>query len=478
MTAAVPPQRVQFRLREINHDDAAGLASIAELHMELLGYGPMAGLGGRFVREVCYRAHMKDDLLRVALAEVDGRPVGFVAYTPHSLSFHRSGLRKHLVRAGFETAVAVISRPARLIKLLRALRVLGSRRDEVAREEEALGEVVCIAVRQQYLAPSFARASGLRISELLVRHAAAYLWRAGLERMRMLVDRDNRPVLMLYHFLGARFQEYSLGGEPMVEVTFDLGAGRLTADTAVPAAWREETAGGSDDSWRSYWETISDRQGFFAAEARDHIERLRAVVSPSRTARVLDFGCGFGFAAASLAPHVAHVALWDAAATVRRRARLRTAHLDNVTYADLNADDGSFDGNFDLITVHSVVQYMSEPEFKAWLARWKRMLAPAGRLVLSDLIQPSTSAVRELAGYLAFSLRAGFFFDAVLQGIREAGSYSRARATRPLMIMTPGQLAAWSEAAGLRMQMLPANLSYRSSRRSVVLTPYADVQPS
>jgi cyclopropane fatty-acyl-phospholipid synthase-like methyltransferase/ribosomal protein S18 acetylase RimI-like enzyme len=460
---------VKFTLREIDPGDKQGLEQIATLHMELLDYGPMAGLGKRFVREICYRAHMQDETLRVVIAEVNGEPAGFVAYTPYSLSFHRSGLREHLVRAGLETGWALLSRPARIIRLLRALRVLGSRRLEVQREEEDLGEVVCIAVRPQYLAPSFARAHKLRISEILVRHAAGYLRRAGLAQMRMLVDADNKAVLMLYHFLGAHFRDYSLGGEPMVEVVFDLKDARISGASDVPECWNEPPPqGAAAGSWRAYWESIDDRQGFFSTEAADHVARLVEQLAPSRDARVLDFGCGFGFAARLLARRVALVALWDGAASVRRRARLRTAHLGNVEYVDI-AEPTAVAEKFDLITVHSVLQYMSEEEVLHWFARWKSMLAPGGRLVLSDLIQPSTKAVPELAAYLAFSLKSGFFLDALMQGLREVGKYSRARATRPLTIATPQKIEAWARQAGLRAQFLERNLSYRSSRMTAVL---------
>ena len=468
--ASLAHSTVSFR--EIAAGDQAGLEVIGSLHMELLGYGPMAGLGERFVREICYRAHMRDELLRVTLATVDGRPAGFVAYTPYSATFHRSGLSRHLLRAGFETALAVASRPSRLIRLLRALKVLGSRRAENQRVDDSMGEVVCIAVRPDYLKPAFARASGVRLSEALVSLSAAYLRRAGRERMRMLVDADNRPVLMLYHLLGAHFTPYSLGGEPMVEVDFDLAQGRLAGPVDVPDAWRGPAPSSStaaSGTWRDYWEDISERRRVFEAEAEDHVQRLRASLGGLDQARVLDFGCGFGYTARFLAPHVGRIALWDGSATVRQRARLRTAHLGNVEYADLSGPAGDGDGRYDLITVHSVVQYMGEDELRGWLARWRAMLAPGGRLVLSDLLQPATSSARELLGYLAFSLRRGFLWEALVQGVRETAGYFRARATRPLMQVTPERLQGLAADAGLRVELLPENLSYRRSRVSAIL---------
>lgn len=220
--STAPAGPAVWALREIAPADAAGLDTIADLHMELLGFGPMAGLGWRFVRDICYEAHMQDNLLRVALATVDGAPAGFVAYTPYSISFHRSGLSAHWVRAGWAVARSLLVKPSRVIKLARALKVLLSRRGETVLGTDPLGEVVCVAVRRQYLAPAFVRRSGLRLSEVLVRHAAEQLPRDGAQKMRMIVDADNKPVLMLYHLMGAHFEPYEQAGEPRVHVWFDL----------------------------------------------------------------------------------------------------------------------------------------------------------------------------------------------------------------------------------------------------------------
>lgn len=223
-----PPVARAVSLVEVAPTDAASLDAVSDLHMELLGFGPMAGLGWRFVRDVCYVSHVEDGMLRVALATVDGAPAGFVAYTSHSIGFHRSGLKKHWLRAGTVLLGSLIADPRRLGKLLRALRVLVSRRGETALGEDPLGEVVCVAVRKQYLAPAFVRQSGVRLSERLIRYAQEQLGRLGVSRMRMIVDADNKPVLMLYHLMGAHFEPYEQAGEPRVHVWFDISAGNVS----------------------------------------------------------------------------------------------------------------------------------------------------------------------------------------------------------------------------------------------------------
>ena len=288
--------------------------------------------------------------------------------------------------------------------------------------------------------------------------------------MRMLVGAGNKPVLMLYHLLGAHFRDYELGGTPVVEVAFDLTDGRLAAASALPQIWQESSPVAAGDDWRTYWEQIDEGKKVFRVEAVDYIARLLRWVPVRPTDRALDFGCGFGFVAELLARHVGTLALWDGAASVRRSALARTAHLAKIEYADLSRAE-AFDGNaqYDVITVHSVVQYMSPVEIQGWLVRWRRLLRKGGRLVISDLLQPSTTAVSELAGYLLFALRNGFFWDALIEGISEIGRYRKARTARPLTLVTPEMLSKWGTATGFEIERLAENLSYRRSRRTLIL---------
>ena len=209
------------RLLEVGADDISGLQKVAELHMELLDYGPIAGLGERFIRDIGYRMHIQDGVLRVLLYEVNGDPAGFVSYTADSFGFHRHSLASHLLRVSWSVFISIVSDLSRIPKLLRAIRVLLSRRDDLSGGEEALGEVVSIAVRPHYLRHAQAP-SGRRISEELVALAAGVLQQAGLTQMRMLVDADNKAVLFLYHRLGANFSDYRQAGEEMVQVMLEL----------------------------------------------------------------------------------------------------------------------------------------------------------------------------------------------------------------------------------------------------------------
>jgi SAM-dependent methyltransferase/ribosomal protein S18 acetylase RimI-like enzyme len=465
------PPPPSLLIKEISPSDSAELEEAAALHMELLSFGPMAGLGRRFIRDVCYRMLMEEELLRTAIAYVDGQTAGLVAYTSRSADFHRRGLAAHPFRAAIAALVAVVFSPRRLLALLRGLRVLASRRGDSRRIDDETGEIVCIAVRPKYLVPRFVRLTGIGFSEELVRWGVRYLRRAGCRHVRMLVDEGNKRALLFYHRLGAQFKSATLGGEPQLEVWFDLMNSGLEKEHAPPLSWLEvdEAAAVLKRGWGFYWETIEDRQRFFAAEARDYADRLRTHIGLHGRQIVLDFGCGFGWVAAEIAADVARVDIWDGAASVRRRALTRTAHVENVHPIDLPAMEDQLRGRYDLILVHSVVQYMSADELSSWLARWRLMLAPGGVLVLSDLVQPHGHFLRDLLRYLRFGLRSGFLIDQLIGGIRGFVRYFGTRTSVPLLAVVPETVHELAASVGLTACPLEQNLSYRNSRRTMLL---------
>jgi len=210
-------------IREISCRDRAEMETVARLHLELLGFGPMAALGHRFIRDACYANNMLDGQLKVAIYEIDGEPAGFIAYTDRSISFHRTSLRNHWFRTAVTLLLSLVEDPRRIAALARAIGVLGSRRSE--RElvgNDPMGEVVCVAVQPAYLKADYRMEDGSRPSVSLIAYAAHRLRQAGVDDMRMLVDADNKPVLFLYKALGASFEAYEQAGVPTVQVWFDL----------------------------------------------------------------------------------------------------------------------------------------------------------------------------------------------------------------------------------------------------------------
>jgi ribosomal protein S18 acetylase RimI-like enzyme len=220
MTSTMP----LVALREVDSEDGATLAFVASLHEQLLDHGPLAALGADFLRTVCYRAPMRDGSLKVVVAEVDGVPAGFAAYTPDSERFHATALRGHWLLAAWWVARSLLARPSRLPAVVRILRMMVSRIGEPRPSGESgeSGEVEAFAVSQRWANAEFRKRSGRWISRDLVAHVAEQLSAAGCDQLRMFVAADNIKTLLFYQFLGGRFERLRQGGEPTVGVTFDL----------------------------------------------------------------------------------------------------------------------------------------------------------------------------------------------------------------------------------------------------------------
>jgi SAM-dependent methyltransferase len=225
----------------------------------------------------------------------------------------------------------------------------------------------------------------------------------------------------------------------------------------------------SASSWSDYWNGMAQRH-IFEIEATDHVRRLRQAVPVGPADRVLDFGCGFGFVAELLAPHVAQLGCWDAAEGMRTATAQRTGRLPNVVQVDLGSGvPAGAEATYDLIVVTSVIQYMTPVELSGWLGRWRTLLRPGGRVVVSDVPCPGTSAVGELVGMLLFAARHGFLLTALRDGIDEARRYARSIRSTELQRWEPAELAQAAAVAGFEPVRLPVNLTHRRGRFAMEL---------
>src|SRR5690606_20027592 len=174
---------------------------------------------------------------------------------------------------------------------------------------------------------------------------------------------------------------------------------------------------------------------------------------------------------ALLGPVVAHAAGGGGAHRRWRRrdgaAAHRTAAPTDVTPA---LRGRTVDGApFDRIVVNGVVQYMTDSERDGWLAAWRDLLAPGGKVVLSDLIDPDRGGLRDLADLLWFGVRHGAPVQAVTSAFGSVTAYWRTRRAAPLLQLRPAELGARAARAGLRSTALAGNLPHFSQRWPAVL---------
>jgi SAM-dependent methyltransferase len=228
-------------------------------------------------------------------------------------------------------------------------------------------------------------------------------------------------------------------------------------------------------NWAAYFENLRHDSALYRVQSVLYVESLTAAVEVHRGQRVLDFGCGFGFVAALLAPRVGEIWLWDSSPGMRSVAERTTAAFPNVRFCDLSAarsiDQQPQIGSMHLILVNSVTQYMTPAEVWQWLVRWRELLAPGGKLVLSDLIPPQHSGLVDIADLLWLGARHGSPLKATNEALGGLVNYWRTRRAVPLNRIGQEDLSQRASEAGLDMIALPRNLTHFSKRWTAVLSP-------
>ena len=225
-----------------------------------------------------------------------------------------------------------------------------------------------------------------------------------------------------------------------------------------------------ENQWHAYWDRLEEHI-IFRVEAADYVTRLEAALGLEPGARVLDFGCGFGFVGELLAPRVAELYAFDASDQMQRRAQLRLASHANVRFLGPPGTTPWPAGlRFDLILVNSVAQYMPLDELQQWLGRWRAMLAPGGHVVLSDLLTHDVDPLREVVELLVLSARRGCLMSVVRKALGELRQYTKTRRVRPLSQIAFGDLRERASRLGLAVDVLPSNLTYKNARATAVLS--------
>jgi SAM-dependent methyltransferase len=117
--------------------------------------------------------------------------------------------------------------------------------------------------------------------------------------------------------------------------------------------------------------------------AYEHLPRYAFVSGMVHGARVLDFGCGSGYGAMSLARAADSVTGLDnsEAALAFARAQHAAPNLSFVRDAEFGASLP--DGSFDVIVCFEVIEHLDGPSQAILLPSLKRLLAPGGMVVVS-----------------------------------------------------------------------------------------------
>jgi anaerobic magnesium-protoporphyrin IX monomethyl ester cyclase len=225
--------------------------------------------------------------------------------------------------------------------------------------------------------------------------------------------------------------------------------------------------------WLDFWSRAHARyvrQPHVAAHAarvgRDLVPHLGAGARD-----VLDWGCGSGLTAPVLTARGVRVSLHDRAPAADAWLRRRFAGAERVSVLDERQLAALPDGSFDLVLMHSVLQYLSHAELRRALPEVRRLLRPGGRLVLGDVVPPDAARLDDLRVLLRSAVEQRCLVPTV------AGLVAMCAAGFPLLPPWPAlrayadeEVAALLGAAGLDCRRLPANLGFCAHRRAYLAT--------
>jgi hypothetical protein len=212
----------RLAVREVDHADSALLATVAGIHVQLLGPGALAEMGASFVQEVGLRLLLLDGGLRVAVL-TDGSSVGgFVAFTGLARTYQRHTFVRHPLAVSWACVKALCAQPKRV----RA--IMDMTHDALAPEPagdtkgEPLGEVLAIAVTPACLSATGKDKSQPNPGDQLLDFAIAGLRAAGVHKLRARISANRHGALMLYARRKAKFADYRTRREDMVLVSLDI----------------------------------------------------------------------------------------------------------------------------------------------------------------------------------------------------------------------------------------------------------------
>jgi SAM-dependent methyltransferase len=230
--------------------------------------------------------------------------------------------------------------------------------------------------------------------------------------------------------------------------------------------------------WVAYYD--SDHSIYVNARHRDvHYARLAdAVVSyvPSRTAAVLDYGCGEALHADRVADVAGRLTLAEAGPAVRGRLIERFKANPKIVVVSTDQAASMLPQSFDMVILHSVSQYLTPEEFGRKAALFHRLLQPGGLLVVGDVVPLDASALSDAWALLRFGWRDGFFCAAVVGLIRTFFSdYRQLRTKVGLTRYSEQAMVGKLAAAGFKVTRAPTNLGHLATRMTFLARKMAEV---
>ncbi|MDR6659104.1 class I SAM-dependent methyltransferase [Tardiphaga sp. 804_B3_N1_9] len=218
------------------------------------------------------------------------------------------------------------------------------------------------------------------------------------------------------------------------------------------------------DSTHTIYASKLHRDVHFEIIARDIIGYIA-----SQDAVVLDYACGEALSAAKVANACSKLILAEPAPGVRGRLVARFAPNTKIRVRSLEELRNMTAQSIDLAVMNSVAQYMTGPELDDAFAIIKRLLAPGGKLVVGDILQPDVGMATDVMALLKLAREHGFLWDAFMGLVRTALSdYRQLRTKVGLQRYSEAEMLAKLTVAGFRASRAPVNIGHNSSRMTFV----------
>ena len=186
------------------------------------------------------------------------------------------------------------------------------------------------------------------------------------------------------------------------------------------------------DEWIDYYDSTHTiyaskrhRDLHFQIIAKDIIGYIAAP-----DAVVLDYACGEALAAARVADACSMLILAEPAPGVRGRLIARFAPNTKIRVRSLEELKNMAEKSIDLVVMNSVAQYMTPAELDSAFAVVRRLIKPAGRLVVGDILRPKVGMAIDVLALLRFAAKSGFMKDALYGLLSTALSEYRQLRTR------------------------------------------------
>jgi SAM-dependent methyltransferase len=194
------------------------------------------------------------------------------------------------------------------------------------------------------------------------------------------------------------------------------------------------------------------------------------IASPD--AQLLDYGCGEALYGEQLAAHAGRLLLCEAAPHLREKLAARFAANAKVMVLAPQDIERLPDGSLDLIVMHSVAQYLAPTETDRLFVLFRRLLRPAGRLVLGDIVPPGVPAIADALALIRLAAQNRFLLAAIGGLLRTALSeYVWLRRAAGLTRYSEAEMLEKLRAAGFSAERAARNIGHNQRRMTFVATP-------